>query len=303
MNYQKVLITGASGLLGHYLCRYFVNRKYDVFGISHNHRIEIPEVTEISCDLLDEEQFSQIFRSVAPDLVIHCAGLTNVDTCENDEARANKIHVQLSQFIAEQSKKIGAKMVHISTDHLWDGTKVNVTEDFPTSPINAYARSKFKGEKVVLEKNPDALIVRTNFFGQGLQWRKSFSDWIIETLVNNKVLNAFEDVFFTPISIPLLSEYIFDSIQIDLKGIYHIVGCERISKYQFAVKIAEIFKLPLNLINPVSYKNAGLIAGRPMDMSLSVEKIEKALSKKMPTIEQSVQSILSLESDNVKKLN
>lgn len=291
MKDESVLITGASGLLGHYLCSFFKERNFKVTGISYGHSIQILGITEIRCDLNDHVKFTKIVESVKPKYILHCAGLTNVDECEKNEVLATRIHVETSGLIAELSRALSIKMIHISTDHLWDGSIANVTEDTPASPLNAYGRTKWRAEVAVQKKNPDALIVRTNFFGVGLPWRKSFSDWIIGTLETGNVLNAFQDVYFTPISIPLLAELLLDSIEKNLFGIYHIVGRDRISKFEFAFKLAEVFGLPQELIHPIPYKNANLVAKRPMDMSLSVEKIERALQKKMPSLDQSLFSI------------
>ncbi|UOG47563.1 SDR family oxidoreductase [Leptospira noguchii] len=291
MKSNTVLITGASGLLGNYLSKYFLGNNYNVVSLRKNHSLNLSGVEEIEIELLDFAAVKNLFNRVRPKYVIHCAGLTNVDECEKNESLAKKIHVDLSQLVAQISVELDIKMIHISTDHLWDGTKAMIKEDTPFCPLNVYGKTKAEAELAVLSANPKSLILRTNFFGPGLKWRQSFSDWIINSLNRNEKINAFADVFFTPISIFHLSDAILKLIQKQADGVYHVVGGERISKFEFAVLIAKTLDKSINLINPISIKDVTLYARRPLDMSLSAEKIQKLFGQPMSDIRTSIATL------------
>jgi dTDP-4-dehydrorhamnose reductase len=163
-----------------------------------------------------------------------------------------------------------------------------VEENQPVRPVNAYARSKAKGERMVQAADPNALILRTNFFGRGRPWRLSLSDWYLERLHSGEKFFAFSDAHFTPIALPLLYEVVVDAASAGLDGIYHACGSERLSKYEFAVRLARWLGLPQDGIRPGNIADAGLTAPRPADMSLSTQKLSNALSRHLPTIANSL---------------
>lgn len=285
---KKILITGASGLLGHYLSNFFQTSRYQIFALKGKHSVNVSGVKEIEIDLLDFYKVTDLLKKIHPDYIIHCAGLTNVDQCERNVVLAEKIHIDLSFLVAKVAGQINSKIIHISTDHLWDGSVPMVIEDTPVCPLNVYGRTKAEAEKAVISVNSKALILRTNFFGPGLEWRQSLSDWIITSLNRNEKIKAFSDVFFTPISMFHLSNLMLRLITEEAKGIYHVVGSERISKYDFAVSISKILNKPADLIQAISIKDIQLFAPRPLDMSLSTKKVSKFLNEEMPTIQSGV---------------
>ena len=159
------------------------------------------------------------------------------------------------------------------------------------NPINIYAKTKFMGEKECFNENKDSLIIRTNFFGKGTKWRKSFTDFIWEELNKGNNINGFTDCFFTPISAMLLSKIIIKLINKNAKGIFNICGSERVSKYEFAIKFANFFGLDKTLIKPSKMSQHNFLTTRPVDMSLNTEKINKFIQEKMPSIIESLKSI------------
>ena len=129
----------------------------------------------------------------------------------------------------------GVKMVHISTDHLFDGTNAFSHEETQLSPLNVYGKTKGEGEKAILSNNPDSLIIRTNFFGWGPAYKASFSDKILKSLESEKASNLFDDVIYTPISVKTLSEKFHLLIRQRRKGVFNVCSNERITKYQFGL--------------------------------------------------------------------
>lgn len=286
------LVTGASGLLGHSLCRYLAANGNQVIGVSHSHTVDVEDVETLFLDLTDTDSIAPIVHKHRPDVIVHAAGLTNVDACEADEGLAMKIHSDAAGALARASVSVGAKMVYISTDHLWDGYKPMVDEEEQPKPMNAYARTKLEGERVVLEINKESLVVRTNFFGPGRPWRLSLSDWIIGELSEGRKIKAFSDVYFTPLCLSSLCPALVDLVEAGAYGVYNLAGGERVSKYDFAKRIAGVMNLPHDLIEKGLIKEAGLKAPRPNDMSLATEKISEFLGRPMPTLDQCFQDFV-----------
>jgi dTDP-4-dehydrorhamnose reductase len=284
-------ITGASGLLGHTLCRHLLHCGCDVTAVRLSHPIGPGVVRDRAVDLSDNPAVRALFDESKPDVVVHAAGLTNVDACEDNRALAFQLHSGVAGSLAERCGSIGARFVHISTDHLWDGTRPMMEESAPPSPVNIYAHSKAEGERTVLSTNPRALIVRTNFFGEGLPWRKSLSDWMVERLRSGDGLDAFIDSHFTPIHLDALASTIVEMVDRDAGGIYHIAGRDRISKYDFAMRLCRKLNLPADLVRRAKIDEARLKARRPHDLSLSTDKISAFLGRAMPSIDEGIAAL------------
>jgi dTDP-4-dehydrorhamnose reductase len=290
---DKWLITGAAGLFGTALCRMLVERGVSVCAIIRAHRTGLAGINEIDADVTDLETFGQIVVRQSPDIIVHAAGLTNVDACEANEDGAHRIHADAAAMLANYCAIKRRKFIYISTDHLWDGKKEFRSEDEVVEPINAYARSKAAGETAALGRDGRALIVRTNFFGPGRPWRTSLSDWIIDRLVSGNSVPAFTDTFFTPIYIDHLIPILLKLVGRDAAGIFHIAGSDRLSKYEFAIGICERMGLPRDRIRKSILADAALRAARPSDMSLSTAKISQFLGHAMPTIEEGLDALCS----------
>ena len=206
----------------------------------------------------------------------------------------------LPEIIANACKLMNIKFVHISTDHLFDGKNSFYHEDNPKSPLNIYGKTKDNAEEKILLENPQALIVRTNFFGWGTSYRHSFSDWIIKSLRESSAIKLFSDVYFTPIHIEELVKIIHILIDKNKQGIFNVVSKERISKFEFGIKIANIFKYPLSLISPISVEDISLMAQRPKDMSLSTKKILDEINYQIKGIENQLLDLKNEEKNRLK---
>ena len=198
--------------------------------------------------------------------------MTNVEECEANPEDAKKINGIIPGVLARLSKKLEIYFVHISTDHLFDGTKSFQTEEDSVSPLNEYGKSKAKGEQEVIFYNKEALIIRTNFFGWGTTYRESFSDYIIKNLQQNKCIDLFNDVYYTPIFLNILFDCIKFLIENKINNIINIANFDKITKYEFGILLADKFKLNKNLINKSSIISNFKLVERPLDMSLSSQK-------------------------------
>lgn len=290
---MTIMITGSSGLLGKNLAQAILKKNNSVIALYNNNFFDFKSKNCIyeKIDLNNLKELNKLVEKFRPQTIIHCAGLTNVDKCEEFNKKAYFLHVEISKHLALLSKRLNAKFILISTDHLFDGKSSNYNESSKTVPLNIYAKTKLEGEKKSLEVNSNILILRTNFFGLGTKWRQSFTDFLWNSLSKQKKIYGFTDCFFTPISIPLMCNLIIELLEKQTTGIFNLCGSERLSKFAFAKRFAIFFNFDKSLIKPIEMIKMRLTAKRPNDMSLSVEKIEKYLGKKMPDVEQSFKSI------------
>ena len=174
-----------------------------------------------------------------------------------------------------------------------------MTETDTPKPINNYGAPKRSGEIAVQEICPEALIIRTNFYGWGTTGRSSFTDWVLRGLAKKQRLTMFTDVFFTPVLTNHLMESVLDLASSGATGVFNVAGRERLSKHAFALKIADAFGYSAENIVPISVADFQFQAPRPQDMSLSCAKVEKHLGRAMPDAMSGLKKLKELGIDGV----
>lgn len=282
----RLFVTGIAGLLGSNIAWHSRGR-FAVSGAFHRHPIRIERIDAARLDLEDLTALRARLVEVHPDIVIHTAGLTNVDACEADPDLARRMNVGLARNVAMAARAVSATLIHVSTDHLFAGERPLVEESEEPRPLNVYGRTKADAEMAVADLAPDALIVRTNFFGWGTSIRSSLSDWVLDSLAERRVVGMFTDVHFTPIVISSLVDAILTLATQRVGGILNVAGSERLSKYDFGRRLALEFGYPESLVQRRTVSDAGLVASRPRDMSLDTSKAAALLGRPLPTVAES----------------
>ncbi len=291
---MRVLLTGGSGLLAlNWACS--VRHRFDVVLGTHRHRVDLAGTRSAALDLSSAGRFAVQLRELAPDVIVHTAGMTSVEQCEQSPRDAEHANTQLAQCVSLAARERGIKLVHISTDHLFAGDRPWWSEADEPHPLNVYARTKLRAEALVRETDPQALIVRTNFFGWGHRYRQSFSDWIIESLRADRHITMFDDIFFTPILADDLALAAHEAVAHGASGVYHIVGEERISKYDFAHKVAARFGLPRERIAHGQIGKSGLSVPRPRDMSLDNTRVRGLLGRRLGAVDEFLERLFRQE--------
>jgi len=298
--YQNILISGGTGLLG---TNWAISQEASskIVLACHKREIVISNVISEVVDLNSVNEIKSIMKREAIDLVINTAGYTNVESCEKYPSEAKNVNTTIPENLAIASQELKIKLIHISTDHLFDGTSPFCSENKEPRPINIYAKTKYKGEKAILCNSEDALIIRTNFFGWGPLYRRSFSDFIIDNLRKKNTISLFTDVLFTPVSISNLIRTTHELILKNVSGIINIASDERISKYDFGLKLAKAFDLDCNLIRASAIEDRKDLIARPKDLSLSNTKARKILNRELGSIDLQIEDLLSEASNGLKE--
>lgn len=286
----KLFVTGISGLLGLNIAVQ-LGQRHRVSGSYYSHPIAVNNVKAVELDLVSYQGVVKTLDKFRPDVVIHTAGLTNVEACENSPDLAHQLNVVATAHTAKAAKAVGAKLVHISTDHLFDGNSPWQTEGNSPSPVNVYAATKLAAEREVLQLYPEALVIRTNFYGWGNGVRTSFSDWLVRALTQGEPLSMFSDVWFTPILINDLIDLAMKLVDGGATGLFNVTGGDRVSKHAFALQLADVFSLPTTGISSTSVEAFPFKAARPRDMSLDCRKAESFLHVSMPTISEGLKRL------------
>jgi dTDP-4-dehydrorhamnose reductase len=292
----SIILTGGSGLLATNWFYSKINEYKFYLGLNER-KIQPPHCNFLTLDYSSESSLFKQLETIRPSILIHTAGITSVEKCEKNPELAYRVNVDLSKIVANATKKLGIQLVHISTDHLFQGNGAMLSEEEPINAINVYGRTKALAEQIVSFTDPRALIVRTNFYAWGTSYRRSFSDHIIDSLRQNDVLNLFDDVYYTPILAENLINTVHDLLDKKACGIYHVVSDDRISKYDFGVLIAEQFGLNKSLINKTTLKSESNLVIRPGDMSLSNKKVRALLGRNLGTVKQHVEQLFRQENE------
>jgi dTDP-4-dehydrorhamnose reductase len=278
---MKLLITGASGLLGLNLALQ-ASQDHQVTGADRCSLGSAP-FEQVCADLLDPGAIDRLLDSVRPDGVIHCAALANIDACEADPDLARRLNAGLPGELAAACARRGVKLVHVSTDAVFDGTREGVyTESDPASPASVYAATKLQGEQNVLSADPGAAVARVNFFGWSLSGTRSIAEFFFNNLQAGQPCNGFDDVWFCPAFVGDLAGTFVRLLEKGLSGLYHAVGSEALTKYEFGVRLARRFGFDEGLIRPISVDESGLAARRSHNLRLSVHKLSTDLGVPIP---------------------
>jgi dTDP-4-dehydrorhamnose reductase len=290
----RLLISGISGLLG-LNAAFQWRERFDVAGCYLSHPVVVPGVETIHLDLEDKVSFQKLVSRLRPSIILHTAGLTNVDRCELEPAFAQRLNVEVTRNVAEAAQKAETRLVHISTDHLFSGAEQFCSETSEPEPINAYARTKLEAEHVVARLCPDALIARTNFLGWGTSIRSSLTDWILASLAAGKPFNMFTDVFTTPLLVNDLLDSILELVDRNVRGVVNVAGSQRVSKYDIGTRVANRFGYSTETIRPISVENFPFAAPRPRDMSLATERVSALLGRPMPGVDAALSRLKELQ--------
>lgn len=283
---MKIYVTGIAGMLGSAIYR-VLKRKAAVFG-NDIAQVQDRGLMYSRISLFDLEAVERDILQHGTEVLVHTAAMVDVDRCEEEPETAARMNAGVTALLAEMCSRYRVKMVYISTDAVFDGEKEGLyTEQDQTAPVNVYGRTKLEGEQAVLQY-PENLVLRTNIYGKNVQNKKSFGEWIYDSLTEGKHLDMFTDIYFSPILADELAELVYLACVQKLSGIYHACGTGCISKYEFGTKLREIFQIPTGSISPAVSESASFKAKRAKHMGMSNRKLCDRLQVRISTPEESI---------------
>ncbi len=266
------MVLGAEGQTGRELCRFIE----DPIEVTHNKG-------QIKAEYANEGALSTIIHEYSPDLIINTVALTNVDKCETDMAKAYRLNATAVREIVHASQHTGSKLVHISTDYVFDGKKGNYRESDIPNPLNFYGLSKLMGD-CYADAMEHSLIIRTSgVYG----YSNNFPKFVHDSLKNGREINTFPG-YYSPIHAFNLARAIIDLISMNHKGLINIAG-ERISRYDLSVLISRHFNLPGAISEVPNPDN--MIAKRPFDSSLNIDRAKGLLNFDFYTTESNLKQL------------
>jgi dTDP-4-dehydrorhamnose reductase len=280
MSQNKILVIG-KGFLGSHLILELKKQGFSTFGAGLNDKNKL-----FRLDIRNFKSIKNLFNKIQPDIVINCAALTNLDYLEENPDIAFEVNSDGAKNLAIMCNDNNSRLIHISTDGIFDGKSKNYDENSDPNPINVYGKSKLQGEINIQKNLKNYLIVRTNFYGYAEDKNNLFT-WIYNSLKQKNEIIGFDDVFFNPLGLSNLSHLLSKCILNSNIGIINLANDEIISKYNFALKIAHEFNFDTKFIKKGSIDDIHFIAKRPMNTSLSNVKSKKLLKSKISSYEES----------------
>ncbi len=264
----RYLITGASGQLGRYMLREAARRGLTVRGWSQNHDGPIDGIPVSPVELSDPAALSAAFRSEPPDVILHAGAMASIAAAYADPERAHRVNVQGTTTLADLAARAGARMVYVSSDLVFDGTRGGYREADAPAPLSVYGRTKAEGEPAVLAA-PRGLVVRVSLmFGPSLSGRPGFFDQQLAAIREGRPMNLFEDEWRTPLSLRAAAQALLDLCRSDYTGILHLGGPERMSRLEMGRRLAAWLRSGGEGIVPTRQADHPAPEPRPRDVSL-----------------------------------
>lgn len=282
---MRIFITGGGGLLGSRLSQIALEQGHEVFS---GHNNNLPENgIPVKFNLAAESSINKAVSQAQPEVIFHTAALTDVDKCETERNLACQINVRGTKLMAEAAKKSGAFLIYISTDYVFDGSRGMYREEDAVNPISHYGYTKLLGEKYANCVARPCVI----YGSRPASGKVNFALWIIDKLRKGEKIKIVTDQYISPTLNTNLAGMLLEAGEKRLEGIYHLAGAERISRYDYACRLADIFGLDKSLIAPSKMAEIGWKAKRPMDSSMDVSKAVHLFKEKPWNIDKSFKTL------------
>ncbi|MGB9696309.1 MAG: SDR family oxidoreductase [Ignavibacteria bacterium] len=286
---KKILVTGSNGLLGQAISKVFEEESdFDLLLTSIEDRSFVRSKYQYQrLDITNRKEIREIVNSFNPEVIVNCAAFTDVDKCETEKVLCWKLNVDAVKNLILAARPRRIKLVHYSTDYIFDGKNGPYSEDAIPSPISFYGRSKLASENAIYTSGINFLIIRTMIlFGKGENVKPNFALWLVEKLRNREPVYIADDMYGNSTHVSDLAYGTLKAIEKNVSGVYNIAGADIKSRYEFAITLCEVFGFDKRLINRVKTKDLNLLAHRPLKSGLITLKAVTELGfKPMDTLE------------------
>jgi dTDP-4-dehydrorhamnose reductase len=289
---QRILITGVSGFLGQHLAQHLRDR-HEVIGTYREHALAPQGCVARRLDITNQEGIRELCREFRPDGIIHLAVQGDLDRCQRDPDEAYCVNVQGTVHVARAAAEMGARLIYISTDQVYDGAQGLYDETDPAQPLMVYGRTKLEGEQQAAAICPHVVTLRLALmYGWGNPSRPTFIDWMLARLQASQEVPLWVDQYRTPLYVVHAAEVIGQLVdRPEVRGIFNLGGAERLDRLSFGRKFCEIFELPTQSLKSVAMASAAASTPRPQDCSMRSAKISALLGIKLLTVEEGLRAL------------
>jgi len=285
---KRILITGSNGLLGQKVVELISRSSAQLLltSLEENSAFDEEILPYCHIDLSERQKVHQLIDEFEPEYIIHTAAVTDVDLCEKERALAWRVNVTSVENLTYAAKLVGAKIIHLSTDYVFDGTCGPYTELDRPNPISYYGRTKLASENVLFTSGVPSTVLRTMvLYGIGQNVKQNFALWLHKNLKEGKPVRVVDDQIGNPTLVDDLAFAIVRIIELNRGGLYNVAGADIVSRYDFALALAKLFRFDRKLITPVKSSIFKQPAPRPLKSGLIILKAQTELDLKMSGIE------------------
>lgn len=263
---MEYLLTGATGYLGQYLVRELEAESTGFLACSGTSTSSHKTVPYHSIDLTNQSLVTSLLEKIQPRTIIHCAALARQLECWQNPERAHQINAETTAHLAREAVRLGCRLIYVSTDLVFDGTKPHLQEDDGPNPISIYGRTKWEGEKAA-QLCPSSLIARISLlFGPSFSGKPSFFDHQVQNLLRGQPLHLFEDEWRTPLSVATAAKALILLSRSDRTGVIHLAGNDRLSRLEMGKILARRLRIEAPKI--IATRRGSDPEARPRDVSL-----------------------------------
>jgi len=275
---MKLVVTGASGFLGREVCLAALRRGHEVLALGGSRAPTIPGVAQAkSFDLCSEAALEALILEEFPHAVVHCAALPTIETCLAEPAKAKALNAEVPKKLAQLCFHLGAKLVHLSTDTVFDGVAGNYQPTDKPAPLNLYGETKAAAEIEVLRYGREhAAVLRTSpIIGNSVTGDRGLHERLFASWKEGRPCSLFTDEIRQPVEVSNLADVTIELCERpNLSGLFHWAGTEAMSRHEIGLRIARHFGLDAEtLVRPISRADVPAAAARPRDLSLRLHPL------------------------------
>jgi dTDP-4-dehydrorhamnose reductase len=287
---KRVLVIGSNGLLGQKVTELLVRGSaYHIMLASQEdkpiRKLLTADYTQL--DITSKKDVKRVVATCEPDVIVNAAAMTDVDACEKERDLAWRVNVVGVENIIDAAKKAGAKVIHVSTDYIFDGKAGPYDENARPEPLSHYGKSKLASENALRISELDYMIARTMvLYGYAPGAKPNFALWLIQNLEGKMPVRVVDDQYGNPTLVDDLAYGIVSAIELNRSGIYNIAGRDILNRYEFALVLARVFDFDAGLITPIKTSILHQPAARPLKSGLVTLKAEVELGYRPSTAEQ-----------------
>ena len=289
MEQGKILITGANGLLGQAMVSVFSRESdFEIIKTSVEPESFIKTGLQyIQLDITKKEELKKTVSEINPSVIINCAAFTDVDKCESERELSWKINVDAVKNIIIAARPVNTKVVHFSTDYVFDGKNGPYDEQSVPNPLSFYGRGKLASENALIASGIEHAIIRTMvLFGYGVNVKPNFAMWLVNKLSAKEKINIVDDQIGNSTIVDDLAYGTLKVVEKEKTGIYNIAGRDIESRLDFTMKLCDVYGYDKSLINRIKTKDLNQPAPRPLNSGLITLKAETELGfRPMNTVE------------------